>query len=791
MPSQTLPLPFFYGMNHLSHAIRVESGALLVTAPAATPVAELNAALAPYALCLPIFPLRYGLSLADLVACNSGGRRRLRHGLIGRYLRAALLDCPAGPPLLLGGPTLKWATGYGLQRALAGGALQLGTLRELSLSLRPLPAARQPFLLQTPSPAAACTLAAQLAAAGLALSALAFAENAEGAGLLLAELESLPPVVARQALQLADITAAAGATRLNEPEPWVRWQALAAAHTAPGVAGLDLCLPRAALPALVEHVAGLARRYSLPCTLWGEAGVGNLYLTCAGPPDERHQFLAIIEQLAHAVGGAPSTEFKPGAPAWSALARTEPPSHKQRPHLAHNELLAALRAVVGPNYLLTHPDQLLVYERDASLARPTGSALAVALPASTTEVAALVRLAAAHGVPLIARGAGSGLAGGSTPTAGALIIALNRLDSLRIDRLQMQAHVGAGMITASLQRAAEEVGLFYPPDPSSQSTSTIGGNLACNAGGPRCLKYGVTADYLLGLTAVLADGQVVHWGDGLAGQGPSNGLAQLLVGSEGTLGLITEATMRLIPAPATRRTTTALFANLEAACTTVEQIMGAGLVPAGLELLDDACIAAVEAYLQLGLPRESGAMLLMLADGEPEAVEAEVAALAALARAGGASEVQVAASATDEARLWQARRAVSIALARIRPNRLGEDICVPLVQIAACVRRIKQVSAEYGLPIVVFGHAGDGNLHPNILFDAHDPAETARLWPCAEAVFAAALAVGGTLSGEHGIGTLKRPLMQRALGEASLALQIRIKAWLDPDGLLNPGKILP
>jgi len=223
----------------------------------------------------------------------------------------------------------------------------------------------------------------------------------------------------------------------------------------------------------------------------------------------------------------------------------------------------------------------------------------------------------------------------------------------------------------------------------------------------------------------------------------------------------------------------------------VEQIMAAGIVPAALELMDDACIVAVEAYLQLGLPQDAGAMLLMLADGEPEEVEADAARLAELARAGGARSVQLASSPADEANLWKARRAVSIALARVRPNRLGEDISVPLTQIAACVRRIKQISVEHGLPIVVFGHAGDGNLHPNILFDARDPAEAARIWPAAEAIFAAALELGGTLSGEHGIGTLKRPFMRQALGDTAIAAQRRIKAQLDPAGLLNPGKLFP
>jgi glycolate oxidase subunit GlcD len=475
---------------------------------------------------------------------------------------------------------------------------------------------------------------------------------------------------------------------------------------------------------------------------------------------------------------------------YSVLSTQYLPHHPITPSPRHAPL-AALRTVVGEQHLLTRPEDIATYNLDASIAQPAGAPLAVALPADTAEVAALMRIAAEHGLPVVSRGAGSGLAGGSTPSAEALILALNRLESITIDAEQMVAHVGAGAVTVEIQRAAEAADLFYPPDPSSQTASTIGGNIACNAGGPRCVKYGVTADYVLALTAVLANGTVVRWGDGLAGQGPDNGLAQLLVGSEGTLAVITEATLRLLPLPPARRTIMAIFPTLDAACTTVEQIMAAGIVPAGLELMEDATIAAVEAFLQIGLPADAGAMLLMLADGEPEAVAAESAALADLAHRGGATRVEVARTAADEANLWRARRVLSIALTRVRPNRLGEDISVPLPQIAACVRRIKTAAAKHNLPIVVYGHAGDGNLHPNILFDANDPAETARLWPCAEDVFRAALAVGGTLSGEHGVGTLKRPFMREALGDAAIDAMQTIKRALDPDDRLNPGKVLP
>lgn len=785
-------------------AIAIQPGALLATAPAETTVEQLNEALAPHGLCLPVFPLLPGSTLAELVAHNAGGRRALRYGPIGRHLRAALIDEQGSEPLtkassfiahpssfLIGGPTIKRATGFGLNRALAGGDLGLGAPRELTFSLRPLPPARETLLLRCAGFGAACALAARLLAAGFALSALAVAEDDAGAGLLLAELEGVAPVVERQRAALLPAAEAAGAALLaGNDEMWVLWERLAVAHTAAGDLAVSLTLPRAALPAFAGRARAAADRYGVALRIWGDAGIGVLHLSAfpGARVAEAAQLLAVLRALAVGAGGCLSTEL---GGAWAAPVRL-PALRTPEPRPAPaEEVLAELRAVVGERFLLTRAADLATYETDASIAQPLGDALAVALPAGTAEVAALMRIAATRGLPVVTRGAGSGLAGGATPSAGSLVIALNRMEQIAVDAAQMTVHVGAGAITAEVQQAAEAASLFYPPDPSSQAASTIGGNIACNAGGPRCVKYGVTADYVLAVTAVLADGSVVRWGDGLAGQAPDSALAQLLVGSEGMLGIITEATLRLIPRPPSRRTTMALFDTLEDACATVERIMAAGIVPAGLELMDDACIAAVEAYLGLGLPRDAGAMLLLLADGEPEEVAADAARLAELARAGGARSVEVARSAADEANLWKARRAVSIALARVRPNRLGEDISVPLPRIAECVRRIKAVSAEHGLPIVVFGHAGDGNLHPNILFDARDPAETARIWPAAEAIFGAALAVGGTLSGEHGIGTLKRPFMLQALGAPAIAAQRRIKQALDPRGALNPGKVLP
>ncbi len=749
----------------------INAAALLATSPASATATEFNAALAPYGLCLPIMPLRAEVTLAELVACNSGGRYRMRSGPIGRYARAATIVTGNGL-LTVGGPTLKRATGYNLHRALAGQGVQLGELREVTFNLRPLPAATAIRLIRGPADRLAA-LAGALRALGLELRALAF----DAAGWLLVELAGLPAVIARQARQVEELADRDGLTVTVDPvAAWSHWEELATRHCAcPPSLRIDLTVPQTAL----AQVIALCQQ-ATTAPIWGDLGVGSLHL---GPLADERLARALIAQ-AQALGGQINHEFgPPPAPALPALAAGT--------GSATGNVLAELRAVIGDRYLIHHPDQLAVYEQDASIASAEGLPLAVALPASTAEVAALMRIAAAYRLPVVTRGAGSGLAGGSVPTPGCLVIGLNRMERIEIDRAQQIARVGAGVVTAELQRAAERIGLFYPPDPSSQTASTIGGNIACNAGGPRCLKYGVTADYVLGLTAVLADGSIARYGDGLAGQGASDGLAQLLVGSEGTLAVITEATLRLIPLPRARRTTMAIFRDLHAACATVEQIMASGIVPASLELMDDTTIAAVEAYLKIGLPRDAGAMLLMLADGEPEAVAREAMALAELAQAGGAQRVEVARSASDEASLWQARRVIAPALARIRPNRLGEDISVPVTRIAECVSRIKQVSAEYGLPIVVFGHAGDGNLHPNILFDARNPVEAERLWPCAAAIFAVALEVGGTLSGEHGIGTLKRPFMIQALGEAQIAVQRAIKARFDPDDRLNPGKVLP
>jgi glycolate oxidase len=405
----------------------------------------------------------------------------------------------------------------------------------------------------------------------------------------------------------------------------------------------------------------------------------------------------------------------------------------------------------------------------------------------------VVTLAAAERIPVVSRGMGSGLAAASVPFQGGIVLAMTRMNRiLEIDTVNAIAHVEAGVVTADLQTEVEKLGLFYPPDPSSIRHSTLGGNIACNAGGPRCLKYGVTGDYVLGLTVVLADGRVLKTGGKLIKDVVGYDLNALFTGSEGTLGVITEALLRLTAKPKFARTALVEFPALEDASGTVNAILSAGIVPATLELMDETAIACIEEALQIGLPLDVEAILLIETDGADKAnVEGEIAAAARICKENGARQVKVAQSEAEREALWKARRSVSPALARKAPNKLGEDITVPRSAIPAMVKKLKAISAQYGLPIVIFGHAGDGNLHPNILFDKRDPEQWAKVEQMVQAEFNAALELGGTLSGEHGVGTLKRPYITLALGPVSVEIQKRIKTALDPLNILNPGKVIP
>jgi len=454
-------------------------------------------------------------------------------------------------------------------------------------------------------------------------------------------------------------------------------------------------------------------------------------------------------------------------------------------------IIPQLEKITGKSDVLSTSEDLAVYGYDGTFEdhRPD----VVVLPRTIEQVRQVVVLAARNRIPLVTRGMGSGLAAASVPFQGGVVLAMTRMNRiLEIDQANSIAYVEAGIVTADLQNAVEKLGLFYPPDPSSIRHSTIGGNIACNAGGPRCLKYGVTGDYVLSLTVVLADGRVLHTGGKCIKDVVGYDLTALFTGSEGTLGVITEARLRLTAIPKFARTALVEFTVLEDASRTVNAILSAGIVPASLELMDETAIACVEEALHLGLPLDVEAILLIETDGADEAsVLREIETAAKICQEAGARQVKVARDETERAKLWQARRSVSPALARKAPNKLGEDITVPRSAIPEAIRGLKSISAKYELPIVIFGHAGDGNLHPNILFDKRDTGQWKKVEQMAAEEFNLALELGGTLSGEHGVGALKRPYMEQALGLVSLEIQKRLKTTLDPFNILNPGKVFP
>jgi glycolate oxidase len=456
----------------------------------------------------------------------------------------------------------------------------------------------------------------------------------------------------------------------------------------------------------------------------------------------------------------------------------------------NKQFIDQLVETVGEKYVLHTPEDLAVYGYDGTFTESCPEV--VVLPATTEQVSQVVRLAAKECVPIVTRGMGSGLAAGSIPmNKGEMVISLTRMNHiLEVDTENAIIRTEAGVVTADLQAVVEKVGLFYPPDPSSIRHSTIGGNIACNAGGPRCLKYGVTGDYVLGLTIVLADGRILKTGGKPIKDVTGYDLNGLFTGSEGTLGLITEALLRLVAKPRHAKTALAEFASLNDASRTVNAILTAGVVPASLELMDQTALVCIEEAMHLGLNTDVEASLIIETDGADEQTTiSEIEACVRICRETGAQSVKMAQNEAERANLWKARRSMSPSLARKAPNKLGEDITVPRSAIPEVVQRLRVISAKHGLPIVIFGHAGDGNLHPNILFDKRIPEQWQKAEQMVAEIFDASLAVGGTLSGEHGVGVLKRPYLERALGPVSIDVQKHIKQALDPLNILNPRKI--
>ena len=454
-------------------------------------------------------------------------------------------------------------------------------------------------------------------------------------------------------------------------------------------------------------------------------------------------------------------------------------------------LFDRLAGILGKDYFTTRTEELVLYGSDGTN-QPQYRPSAVARPKSDREIQNLVRACREHREPVIPRGAGSGLTGGALPVQGGVVVVTTRMNSiLEIDEDNLVAVVEPGVVTSEFQAVAASKGLFYPPDPASREFSTLGGNVAENAGGTRAIKYGVTRDYVLGLEAVLGTGELIKTGVRTAKGVVGYDLTRLLVGSEGTLGVITKMILRLLPAPEAKETIIAYFRDLEQAGQTVAALTKTRIIPATLEFMDQGSINCAEDYLKIGLDRTAGGLLLIETEGPASQARDEAEAVVKVCRDNGAREVRHARSQAEAEEMWAARRAISPALYRAASGKANEDIVVPRSRIPEMIQRLDQISQKHGLQIISFGHAGDGNIHVNVMYDRESEKESHRAEKAVREIFAATLELGGTLSGEHGIGTTKKPFIEMEIEPAGLELMKRIKTAFDPDGIMNPGKIFP
>ncbi len=452
--------------------------------------------------------------------------------------------------------------------------------------------------------------------------------------------------------------------------------------------------------------------------------------------------------------------------------------------------LDALRSVLAAEALLVADEDLRPYECDALSVHRQRPA-AVCLPRTVDEVRQILRLCRAHRVPVVARGAGTGLSGGALPLANGIVLSLARFTRiLEIDGANRIARVEPGVRNIAISEAVAGMGLFYAPDPSSQIACTIAGNVAENSGGVHCLKYGLTLHNILGLKVLTIDGELIEVGHGLLDD-PGYDLLALFCGSEGLLGLVVEVTVRLLPRPEAVALLMASFTSVESAAVAVARIIAGGIVPAGLEMMDRLAIEAAEAFCHTGYPTDAAALLLCELDGNAAEVEAQLASVQRLLAEAGCTEVVVARQAEERHRLWAGRKAAFPAVGRLAPDYYCMDGTIPRHRLPEVLARIADWSDEYGLPVANVFHAGDGNLHPLILYDANRPGELERTEAFGRRILELCVAVGGSVTGEHGVGIEKLDAMCSQFGADELDCYQRIKAAFDPDGLLNPGKAVP
>ena len=449
-----------------------------------------------------------------------------------------------------------------------------------------------------------------------------------------------------------------------------------------------------------------------------------------------------------------------------------------------------LNNIAGKENITTSREDLICYSYDATNQKFLPDA--VVFPKSAEEISLILKLANREAFPVIPRGAGSGFSGGSLPVEGGVVVSLERMNKiLKIDTDNLVAIVEPGVVTGDFQEEAENMGLFYPPDPSSLKFCTIGGNIAECAGGPRAVKYGVTKDYVLGLEVVLPTGEIINTGVQTAKGVVGYDLTKLIVGSEGTLGIVTKAVLKLLPLPEATKTMFAVFSDMRDAANTVSKIISSKIIPSTLEFMDKESIGCVVGYLPPDLSGSIEAALLIEVDGDKDLIEKEALLIRGICMENSATDVRIAGNRQEAKTLWQARRAISPSMAKLKPNKINEDIVVPRSKIPDAIMGTRDIARKYNIIIANFGHAGDGNIHVNVMIDKSNSNEFERGKKAVEEIFRLVLSLGGTISGEHGIGTAKMPYIGMELSPAAIDVMRRVKQVLDPKGVLNPGKIFP
>ncbi|GFO56207.1 FAD-binding protein [Geomonas sp. Red276] len=458
--------------------------------------------------------------------------------------------------------------------------------------------------------------------------------------------------------------------------------------------------------------------------------------------------------------------------------------------MLEKRILEELKGIVGADNFATGAQELVCYGYDATQMEFLPDC--VVHPAGPEEVSRILKLANKEGFPIFPRGAGSGFTGGALPKGGGVVLVTTRMNRiLRIDTDNLVAEVEPGVVTETFQMAVEKLGLFYPPDPASLKFSTVGGNVAECAGGPRAVKYGVTKDFVMGLEVVLPTGEIIRTGGETVKGVVGYDLTKLLCGSEGTLGVITKIIFKLLPYPASKKTMLTIFDSIDGAARAVSTIIKGKIIPTTLEFMDHATLTCVERRFNLGIPEEGRAVLLIEVDGDPDLIEKQANQIHELIKPLGLVQFRVAKDAAESEELWRVRRLVSPSLRDVNPDKFNEDIVVPRSKVPDVIRKIEQIQTRYEIPIVNFGHAGDGNIHVNIMIDKSVPGQLEKAHEAIKEVFQAALDLGGTMSGEHGVGLAKQPFIPMELSADQVAAMKAIKRALDPKNILNPGKMLP